>query len=897
MKSWLTLTLLPDEFQFLGALADATTKATLLLFVSWLIVILLRRQSAAVRHRVWALSIYGLITMPFLSWMVPGWRLVVFHAAPPTTAAILPATIPVSSVPVGVATPPYSTPGRVAVEGRPPVPATAVGERAAFALLARPSVRAAGIEPNRGSARETAAPWAAPGVLLAVWGLGAFVIGLPTLLGLIGNQRLRRRAQPVTGEDWLVLLESIRRKWSIRRNVELLRCEAAPIPLTWGVVRPVILLPADAPSWPEPKRRLVLLHEFAHILRFDAGVQLASRLASACYWFHPMVWYALHRLRLECEHACDDCVVLAGERPSDYASQLVELARSAREARYSVTIAMARTNVLEDRLKALFDDTRSHLPVDRRAGRLIAASAAALVLGLAMLHPVFSAAAPNGQTPPAQSNAAATSPAAEPVRKRTGRIAGRVVHGDGGAAAPAAEVVLLPPPPKGQDFYIGKRPLRGTTTGGDGAFSFDGLSPGRYGVWANLGKLSSRHRQAHGVVAIVPESGVAPKPVELRLVPAVRVTVRVKERATGKPIPNATVQPGWSDLIDDFTTDRDGQIHAQPFTPERWLLEVWADGFAKDSRWLNLENGADAEAEFLLDPGGDLEGVVRDPAGKPVAGVGLSIFPDGGNQQFAYVETDANGRYALWHLPRNVDMRILELGTGDYFHEAVPTRLTGRRHELNLTLRLRPHGGSIVGNVVDHKGRPIAGAELINPSNSSDKVRKAETGPDGRFRLENLYQTMVGKEVIVRAKGFAPRRVKVEPGPAAKPAEVTITLKAGHRLKGQVTDQKGVPLEGVRVYFANGNSPDSDGGSATTDAQGLFAFDSLPMNPPFSFRKEGYSEIANRNLPIDEDDVIKVEMVPAGVIVGTVIDATTGKPIRAFNFQVTFSPQSQPGEP
>ena len=141
MKSWLTIAVVPDGFQFLALFVDATTKATFLLFVSWLIVILLRRQSAAVRHRVWALLIYGLIAMPFLSWMVPGWRLVVFHAAPRTTAAILPATIPVSSDTGGVATPRYSTPGRVAVEGRSPVPATAVGERAAFARAARPTVR------------------------------------------------------------------------------------------------------------------------------------------------------------------------------------------------------------------------------------------------------------------------------------------------------------------------------------------------------------------------------------------------------------------------------------------------------------------------------------------------------------------------------------------------------------------------------------------------------------------------------------------------------------------------------------------------------------------------------------------------------------------------------------
>ncbi len=124
-----------------------------------------------------------------------------------------------------------------------------------------------------------------------------------------------------------------------------------------------------------------------------------------------------------------------------------------------MNIAMARTNVLEDRLRSLFDETRSHLPVDRRSGRLLAASTTALVLGLAMVHPGSSAAQPNGQTLAAKSNPT-TGPAAESQVKGTGRIAGRVVRGNGGDAVEAAEVVLLPPPPKGQDFYIGKRPLR-----------------------------------------------------------------------------------------------------------------------------------------------------------------------------------------------------------------------------------------------------------------------------------------------------------------------------------------------------------------------------------------------------------------------------------------------------
>ena len=129
------------------------------------------------------------------------------------------------------------------------------------------------------------------------------------------------------------------------------------------------------------------------------------------------------------------------------------------EPRFSMAVAMARTNVLEHRLKALFDETRSHMPLDRRSGRLLAAGIAALVLGLAMVHP--------GSRPPADgqtrqpSLAEADQPAAEPVRKGTGRIAGRVVRrrrrrrGRGGRGPPPAAAA------KGQDFYSASGPFAG----------------------------------------------------------------------------------------------------------------------------------------------------------------------------------------------------------------------------------------------------------------------------------------------------------------------------------------------------------------------------------------------------------------------------------------------------
>src|SRR5205085_5416457 len=132
-------------------------------------------------------------------------------------------------------------------------------------------------------------------------------------------------------------------------RVQLLRGAGATMPMTWGLFRSVILLPGQADQWSGARRRVVVLHELAHIQRRDCLTQFLAQVACALYWFHPLAWLAARRLRREREQACDDRVLLAGSRASDYAWHLLDIARSLRSARCAAfaTVAMARRSQLE----------------------------------------------------------------------------------------------------------------------------------------------------------------------------------------------------------------------------------------------------------------------------------------------------------------------------------------------------------------------------------------------------------------------------------------------------------------------------------------------------------------------------------------------------------------------
>lgn len=152
-------------------------------------------------------------------------------------------------------------------------------------------------------------------------------------------------------------------------------------PMTWGIFRPVVLLPSYAADW-----TYALQHERIHIARADWFTQTFAQLVTAVFWFHPLVWFAAARLRLEAEQAVDDAVLSSGAAPASYAEQLLQVARRMRSNSPATAVAMVSRPVLSRRIGAILDATRVRGIASRRIRVAIGLGTLLIVPTLAVLR-------------------------------------------------------------------------------------------------------------------------------------------------------------------------------------------------------------------------------------------------------------------------------------------------------------------------------------------------------------------------------------------------------------------------------------------------------------------------------------------------------------------------------
>jgi len=334
---------------------ETALRATLFLTGTFVLALVLSRATAGARHALWTGATLGLLALPFLTGGLPSFTVPValpgLAAPAPETAwpesGKLPASSGIASVELHMAQHPQeegtAAPQRAGVvllqqasreAGAETVHASgagwvgagtdAVGSPGADASQAGPS--RTGASGASGSVATSPRSSLLPVLLLAIWLGGVLGVGIPLIVGLRGARRLVRETREIRDPEWGALLDRVRGRVGLRREVSLRVGRAIRTPLAGGVLRPVILLPESARDWSAERREIVLTHEAIHLRRADPLAQIVGRVVVALYWFHPLAWIMVANARRAREEACDEAVVSLGHRPSNYARHLIDLA-------------------------------------------------------------------------------------------------------------------------------------------------------------------------------------------------------------------------------------------------------------------------------------------------------------------------------------------------------------------------------------------------------------------------------------------------------------------------------------------------------------------------------------------------------------------------------------------
>jgi beta-lactamase regulating signal transducer with metallopeptidase domain len=360
------------------AVLEILLRVTLLLTAAAFLILGLRRTSASLRHLVWTLSLVGTLLIPLFSWAFPAWRL-----------AILPQPAEVFSGPV-------NEQAADSPDGRPTTMGLSTSEAldAPTGELQDLSAALSGAEVENsvvpGSALSVLPEqaWSWPVIVAIIWAAGTS-LGLVWLgVGVAGAWYVTRHARLPADSPWRPILRQVLASCGFRRPVEVRECASVSIPMTWGVRRPVILVPAGSGAWSEATQRSVLLHELGHIRRGDCLMHLVGRLACVVYWFHPLVWLAARQSRKASEQAADDMVLSSRIAPSDYAEQLVGIAAQIRGLPWfgHAALPMASPSDLERRVVAILDPQRNHRSLKRKTCCALLILATLLLVPCAVLR-------------------------------------------------------------------------------------------------------------------------------------------------------------------------------------------------------------------------------------------------------------------------------------------------------------------------------------------------------------------------------------------------------------------------------------------------------------------------------------------------------------------------------
>ena len=319
----------------LAALLNTIWYAAAVVALTWVALRYLRRVNAATRYWIWTAVLVFLVLLPFLPALMS--QLKAAEAAPAAAAPL--ATVP--SVPQALQ---HLAPVTITLDSTP--------------------------GPNH---------W--PLFLLGVWIVIAGWQFLLLLRGVVSVKRLKARGKVAPAAGLPV---------QPRRKLQVLASDEINSPVAVGYIHPAVILPTELPaSFEEGEMQDVLLHELAHLARYDDWLNLASRMLGAILVLHPLAGVVLKQIEREREMACDDFVVAHTGSAKSYARSLARLhdLRTSTGTRLLAPALLGRKVSLADRIESLLRCGRKFSARPSLANLSVSALLLVLLLGTGGLMP------------------------------------------------------------------------------------------------------------------------------------------------------------------------------------------------------------------------------------------------------------------------------------------------------------------------------------------------------------------------------------------------------------------------------------------------------------------------------------------------------------------------------
>jgi beta-lactamase regulating signal transducer with metallopeptidase domain len=308
---------------WLHVFVELLLKSTLALSLALIITTFIRNKSSSMRHFVLAFFLIGLLFIPILTLFQFGWQ-----------TNLLPSRITAENLDPAV------TNSKI-LHSRPHESVLHAQKIEEWIPALTKKSKAIGSSQSH-SFPASSVPSASRIMnffLIMIWAGGMLLLLLRICLGLFEASRMTKEGKQVDDPAWRILMDRFLSLIGLSRRIRLKSHKKVLVPLTWGLIKPVIMIPSDYKAWTEDQKSAALFHELSHIKRSDFLITLLVRFSLALFWFNPLSWFVFRRMKSEQEKACDELVLRAGIKPSIYAANLL-LFRDAAGFRWTPSAAL-----------------------------------------------------------------------------------------------------------------------------------------------------------------------------------------------------------------------------------------------------------------------------------------------------------------------------------------------------------------------------------------------------------------------------------------------------------------------------------------------------------------------------------------------------------------------------